>query len=172
MKLPRVKKKLLTDLDTIFISFMYHLDGVALNDIHRLYYRRSIPYSKNLPGMRKHLDNLDDLVIPWLVLAREAAINRFPNELEEYVYSKLDFIYKESIKPYTEVISKLEIIYQDTFKSYAPCLIDRADLDLISLEIKKNRLLIRAIEEKYLYIKQKLENEDELLEYEDGIENV
>ena len=172
MKLPRVKKKLLTDLDTIFISFMYHLDGVALNDIHRLYYRRSIPYSAGLPGMRKHLDNLDDLVIPWLVLAREASINRFPDELEDYTFYFLQSIYQQSIKPYTEIISKLETIYHQTFSNYAECVIDFSELDLISLEIKKNRLLIRAIEEKYLFIKQKLENNDELLEYEDGIENV
>ena len=169
MRFPKVKCKRLGVLDSIFISFMFYLDSVSLADIWRLYYRVSIPYSAGLPGLHKHLNYLEVLDLNWLMLAREASINRFPDELEEYVYSKLDFIYKDAIKPYTEVISKLETIYHKTFSNYAKCIIDFSELDLIKDEVKKNRLLIRAIEEKHLYIKQKLENKDELLEYEDGV---
>ena len=170
--LPRIKKKLLTDLDIIFCAFMFHLDNVSLADLHRLYYRKSIQYTKGLPRLQKLIDDVDSLSINWLMLAREANIAELPEELEPYIFHSLQRIYENSIRPYTEIISKLETIYSDTFKSYTFCLIDRTDLDLISSEINKNRLLIREQEEKYLYIKHKLENKDDLLEYEDGIENV
>ena len=165
--LPRIKKKLLTDLDIIFCAFMFHLDGVSLADLHRLYYRKSIQYTKGLPRLQKLVDDVEDLEILWLVLAREANIGELPEELEPYIFHSLQRIYENSIRPYTEVIEKLESIYQDTFNSYGPCIIDFSELDSIKQEIEKNNLLIRGISEKYLYIQQKLENkEDELLDYE------
>ena len=180
LKFPRVKCKRLGPLDSIFILFMVELDNVSLGNIWRLYYRKSVPYSSGLPRLKQLMKDADTLSIDYLMLAREASIGEFPTELEDYVFSKLDSIYQDSIRPYTEIISKLETIYNKTFSSYSlcsqnsygPCLIDRTDLDLISSEINKNKLFIRAIEEKYLYVKQKLENADDLLEYEDGIENV
>ena len=172
MKLPRIKKKLLTDLDIIFCAFMFHLDGVSLADLHRLYYRKSIQYTKGLPRLQKLVDDVEDLEILWLVFAREANIGELPSELEPYIFHSLQRIYENSIRPYTEVIEKLESIYQDSFINMGPCIIDFSELDSIKNEVNKNKLFIRAIEEKHLYIKQKLENKDDLLEYEDGIENV
>ena len=177
--LPRIKKKLITDLDSIFCAFMFYLDNVSIADLHRLYYRKSIQYTKGLPRLQKLIDDVDSLSINWLMLAREANIAELPEELEPYIFHSLQRIYENSIRPYTEIISKLETIYHKIFSNYAllrrdeaECIIDFSELDLIKDEVKKNKLLILAIEEKYLFIKQKLENKDDLLEYEDELIDV